>query len=214
VTGRAEQQRPVRSLRDEDAVQLFARRTGPARELAGQAGAVAAACHAMAVRFQQGGKLVVFGSGGPSTDAQHVAVEFVHPVIVGKRAFPAISLTTDVATVTGVAERDGMANIFAYQIGILATPTDIALGISADGNGSSVLGGLIAAKDKGLLTIALVGGRGGAIAASPAVDHLLTAGSSDPRVVKELQVTTYHVLWELVHGFFEQPGVLGPGVVA
>ncbi len=185
MTGRAEQQRPVRSLRDEDAVQLFARRTGPARELAGQAGAVAAACHAMAVRFQQGGKLVVFGSG-----------------------------TTDVATVTGVAECDGMANIFAYQIGILATPTDIALGISADGNGSSVLGGLIAAKDKGLLTIALVGGRGGAIAASPAVDHLLTAGSSDPRVVKELQVTTYHVLWELVHVFFEQPGVLGPGVVA
>jgi D-sedoheptulose 7-phosphate isomerase len=37
--------------------------------------------------------------------------------------------------------------------------------------------------------------------------------SDDPRVVKELQVTAYHVLWELVHVFFEQPGVLGPGVV-
>jgi D-sedoheptulose 7-phosphate isomerase len=65
----------------------------------------------------------------------------------------------------------------------------------------------------GLLTIALAGGSGGRVAASPAFDHLLIVASSDPRVVKELQVTTYHVLWELVHVFFEQPGVLGPEVV-
>jgi hypothetical protein len=36
------------------------------------------------------------------------------------------------------------------------------------------------------------------------------ARSEDPRVVKEIQVTTYHVLWELVHVFFERPGVLLP----
>src|ERR1019366_6819384 len=103
-------------------------------EFTEQAGRVAAASHAMAVRFHQGGKLVVFGSGGPSSDAQHVAVEFVHPVIVGKRALPAISLTSDMATVTGVAERAGMAGIFAHQIAILAEPADIALGISTDGD--------------------------------------------------------------------------------
>ena len=196
------------------AATAFGRRTAPASGLADQAGAVAEACHAMAVRFHRGGKLVVFGTGGPSTDAQHVAVEFVHPVIVGKRALPAISLTTDVATVTGIAAREGMAAIFAHQIRFLAAPEDIALGISADGNSESVLAGLAAAKNLGLLTIALAGGDGGAIAASPAVDHLLIAPSSDSRIVKELQVTTYHVLWELVHVFFEQPGVLDPGVVA
>ena len=65
-----------------------------------------------------------------------------------------------------------------------------------------------------MLTIALVGGEGGAIAASPAVDHLLAARSDDPRIVKEMHVTAYHVLWELVHVFFEQPGILAPGVVA
>jgi D-sedoheptulose 7-phosphate isomerase len=196
-----------------EAVALFGRRAGPVRDLAEQAGAVADACHAMALRFHQGGKLVVFGTGGPSTDAQHVAVEFVHPVIVGKRALPAISLTADVATVTGIAERDGMSAIFAHQLRYLAAPADIALGISADGNSASVLAGLTEAKDRGLLTIALAGGDGGAIAASPAVDHLLVARSADPQVVKELHVTTYHVLWELVHVFFEQPGVLAPGVV-
>ena len=77
----------------EDAAQAFERRDWPLRDLAGQAEAIAAACHAMAVRFHQGGKLLVFGTGSASTDAQHVAVEFVHPVIVGKRALPAISLS-------------------------------------------------------------------------------------------------------------------------
>jgi len=189
---------------------LFELRTDPARDLARQAGAVAGACHAMAIRFHRGGKLVVFGAGGSSTDAQHVAVEFVHPVIVGKRALPAISLTTDVATVTGIAERDGVDAIFAHQIRYLAGPADIALGICADGGSPSVLAGLRTARQLGLLTIALAGASGGAIAASRAADHLLTVASSDPRVVKELQVTTYHILWELVHVFFEQPGVLAP----
>jgi D-sedoheptulose 7-phosphate isomerase len=197
-----------------EARRLFELRSGPAEDLAGQADAVAAACHAMAVRFHRGGKLVVFGAGGASTDAQHVAVEFVHPVIVGKRALPAISLTTDVATVTGIAERDGVAAIFAHQIRYLADPADIALGLSADGNSVSVLAGLEAARERGLLTIALAGGDGGQFAASKVADHLIVTPSGDPRVVKELQVTAYHVLWELVHVFFEQPGVLGPGVVA
>jgi D-sedoheptulose 7-phosphate isomerase len=197
-----------------EASRLFELRSAPVRDLAEQADAVASACHAMAVRFHRGGKLVVFGTGGPSADAQHVAVEFVHPVIVGKRALPAISLTADVATVSGIAERDGVAAIFAHQIRYLADPADIALGISADGNSPSVLAGLEAARDLGLLTIALVGGDGGRIAASKAADHLLVAASADPRVVKEMHVTMYHVLWELVHVFFEQPGVLAPGVLA
>jgi D-sedoheptulose 7-phosphate isomerase len=197
-----------------EVTRLFELRSDPARDLARQAGAVAEACHAMAVRFHRGGRLIVFGTGGPSADAQHVAVEFVHPVIVGKRALPAISLTADAATVTGIAEREGIDAIFAHQVRYLADPADIALGISTDGDNGSVLAGLAMAKELGLLTIALVGGEGGRIAAAHAADHLLTAASDDPRVVKEMQVTTYHILWELVHVFFEQPGVLEPGVLA
>ncbi len=193
---------------------LFELRAAPTSLLAEQAVAIADACHAMAVRFHRGGKLIVFGTGGAAADAQHVAVEFVHPVIVGKRALPAISLTTDVATVTGVAEQDGVAAIFAHQLRYLAAPEDIALGISADGDNDSVRSGLAAARERGLLTVALAGGDGGAIARDRVAEHVLTAPASDPRIVKELQVTTYHVLWELVHVFFEQPGVLDPEVVA
>jgi D-sedoheptulose 7-phosphate isomerase len=196
-----------------EVTRLFELRSDPARDLAGQAAAVAEACHATAVRFHRGGRLIVFGTGGPSTDAQHVAVEFVHPVIVGKRALPALALTADVATVTGIAERSGFDAIFAHQLRYLADPADIALGISADGDSGSVLAGLVTARGLGLLTIALVGGDGGRIAAAHTTDHLLTVASDDPCVIKELQVTTYHVLWELVHVFFEQPGMLGPAVL-
>ena len=157
---------------------------------------------------------MVFGTGSSSTDALHVAVEFVHPVIMGKRALPAISLTADVATVTGIAEREGMGAIFAHQLRHLAVPADIALGLSADGNSESVLNGLLTAHGMGMLTIALAGAGGGVIGTSPAVDHVFVTTESDPRVVKEAQVTAYHVLWELVHVFFEQPGVLGPAVVS
>ena len=196
----------------DDALRAFARRSEPMGALAEQAEAVASACHAMAVRFHQGGKLMVFGTGAASTDAQHVAVEFVHPVIVGKRALPAISLTTDVATVTGLAEREGMDAIFSHQLRYLAAPGDIALGICATGHCGSVLAGLATARELGLLTIALTGRQGGS--GGPAADHVLVADSDDPRVVKEMHVTMYHLLWELVHVFLEQPGTLSPGVFA
>lgn len=191
----------------------FRRRSTPTTALASDAESVARACYDMAVRFHRGGKLVVFGNGGASTDAQHIAVEFVHPVIVGKRALPSISLTSDIATVTGVANREGFDEIFAHQLRYLGTAQDIALGVSSDGNCANVLRGLEQARELALLTIALTGGDGGVIARSPAVDHAFVAQSSDPLITKEVQVTTYHVLWELVHVFFEQPGLLGPEMV-
>lgn len=192
----------------------FARRDAPLQALLDEAEAVARACHSMAGRFHSGGTLIVFGNGGGSTDAQHVSVEFVHPVIVGKRALPAVSLTADVATMTGVAAKVGFSEVFAHQLRHLARPTDIALGLSVDGRCANVLRGLEQAHDLGLLTVALVGADGGLIARSSAVDHVLRADADDPRVVKEVHVTLYHILWELVHVFFEHPGVLDGEVVA
>ena len=54
---------------------------------------LAEACREMSERFLKGGRLLAFGRGPYATDAQHVSVEFVHPVIVGKRALPALDLS-------------------------------------------------------------------------------------------------------------------------
>ncbi|MBC6461886.1 SIS domain-containing protein [Actinomadura sp. HBU206391] len=193
---------------------LFGKREKPGRELADAAGAIAATCHSMAIRFHRGGRLFTFGNGGAATDAQHIAVEFVHPVIVGKQALPALSLTGDIATLTGVGAAAGFGDVFAHQLRYLAQAGDIALGVSPAGRCDNVLRGLEAAKESGLLTVALLGGDGGDIALSPAVDHALVVRSDDRRVVKEVHVTMYHVLWELVHVFFERPSVLAPGAVS
>jgi D-sedoheptulose 7-phosphate isomerase len=196
------------------AAELFERRVLPLYHLADEASKIAAACHAMAVRFHRGGTLVVFGNGTSSTDAQHVAVEFVHPVIMGKRALPAISLTADVATVTGIAGTEGFDEVFAHQLRHLGSAEDIALGVSPDGNCGSVLRGLAVAAELGMLTIGLVGGDGGRIASLPAAEHVVVAHSADPQVIKEVHVTAYHVLWELVHVFFQHPDLLEPRAVA
>jgi D-sedoheptulose 7-phosphate isomerase len=188
----------------------FARRVEPTKALGEDAEAVARACYDMALRFHRGGRLLCFGNGSAAADAAHIVVEFVHPVIVGKRALPAMSLANDAATLSGIACLGGVEDSFAAQLRLLGTADDIALGISADGQCANVARALEAARDMGLLTVALVGGDGGRIARIPRLDHVLIARSDDPRVVKEIHVTAYHVLWELVHVFFEQPGVLSP----
>jgi D-sedoheptulose 7-phosphate isomerase len=184
--------------------EAFDRRRVAGTALGADAEAVGAACEAVAGRFAAGGTLLVFGSGVGAADAAHVAVEFVHPVIVGKRALPALSLAADAATLTGHASRDP-ADMFAAQLRLLARPGDIALALSGDGRDPAVLRALSAAHQGGLLTVALVGGDGGALATDPALDHLLWVRSEDPQVVKEVHVTMYHLLWELVHVFLDQP---------
>jgi D-sedoheptulose 7-phosphate isomerase len=191
----------------------FQRRTEPTRALGQDAEAVGRACYDMALRFHRGGRLLCFGNGSAAADAAHIVVEFVHPVIMGKRALPAVSLANDAATLSGITRLGGFEDSFAAQLRLHAAADDIALGISADGNCPNVVRALRTAQDAGLLTVALVGGDGGQIARIEGLDHVLVARSDDPRVVKEIHVTAYHVLWELVHVFFEQPGVLAPSVL-
>jgi D-sedoheptulose 7-phosphate isomerase len=138
----------------------------------------------MAGRFARGGRLLAFGEGVAAADAAHVVVEFAHPVIVGKRALPALRLA-DPGT-----------------IGLFAEPADIALGIAAGGDDRRVARGLAAAAAAGLLTVALVGSAG-TVTALPGLDHVVAVPSDDPRIVREAHVTAYHVLWELVHVFLE-----------
>src|SRR5579872_3839925 len=130
---------------------------------AAEAGRIAEACWAMARRFHQGGRLLAFGNGAWATDAQHVAVEFVHPVIVGKRALPALALTNDSATLSGLMAGAGADMPFVRQLNVLARPQDIALGFSPDGHCTNVVAALKLARQMGLLTLGLTGGDGGVL---------------------------------------------------
>lgn len=150
---------------------------------------LAHACHELARAFARGGTLVAFGTGAAATDAAHVAVEFMHPVIVGKRALPALALTNDA---TGAARGSRLAGAGDVALAIAHGPPDPAVERFLDG-----------ARERGALTLVF-----GAAGSMPAADYAFAAASQDPQVVQEVHETAYHVLWELVHVFFEQPGLL------
>lgn len=177
----------------------------PEAFFAAEAERIAQCCWAMARRFHAGGRLLAFGNGPCATDAQHVAVEFVHPVIVGKRALPALALTNDSAALSGLHGGDGPD--FARMLAVLARPQDIAMGFSPDGRCANVLAALDAARRMGLLTLGLAGGDGGQFAHAE-LEFGFVVPSSDPLAVQETHETLYHVLWELVHVFFEHEGLL------
>ncbi len=179
----------------------------PKTFFAAEAEQIAQACWSMARRFHQGGRLLAFGSGSWATDAQHVAVEFVHPVIVGKRALPALALTNDSATLSGSLASRESHEFFSRQLQVLARSQDIALGFSQDGNDAAVLAALDVARRMGLLTLGLSGGEGGQIT-QMTVDFRFIVQANDPLVIQETHETLYHILWELVHIFFEHEGML------
>lgn len=172
-----------------------------------EASRIAEACWAMARRFHQGGRLLAFGNGAWATDAQHVSVEFVHPVIVGKRALPALALTNDSATISGFMSGNDALHSFARQLSVLARPQDIAIGYSPDGQSGNIAEALRTARQMGLLTLGLVGGDGGLIKQLQ-FDFCFIIPSRDPFVIQETHETLYHVLWELVHVYFEHEGLL------
>lgn len=192
--------------------EAFSRRRAPGEVLAAQSAAIARACLAVAERFREGGTLYAFGDGRSATDSQHVAVEFVHPVIVGKRALPALALTNDVASLTSLGAAKGRDSVFAEQLRVVSREGDLALGIGAT---ASVLAGLAQARSKGMLTLVLTDEHGSRVGAGLA-DHVLTAATDDLLVAKEVHVTMYHVLWELVHVLFDDRGDLGsqPGAAS
>lgn len=197
-----------------------ARRAGPGRALVEDAGLVVRAAIDMAARFRRGGRLLAFGAGAAATDAGHLAVEFTHPVIVGKRALPAISLANDASLVSGIAVSRGYGAVFSTQVRMLGRPEDVAVGFAVDDRCGDVLGAFAAARQLGMLTVALVDGAlvDGALVDGALVDrtlvdgtlvdHVLDARCADPRIAGEAHMTTYHLLWELVHVFLDDPGLL------
>jgi D-sedoheptulose 7-phosphate isomerase len=140
---------------------------------------LATACRAMSERFLQGGRLLAFGKGPYATDAQHVSVEFVHPVIVGKRALPALDLSI----------------LFGPWLATIARPEDIVMGFGPPHSDPDVEGSLEWAEAHGCMTFSLPGQKG---------SYNFAAVTSNAFMHQEMIEILYHTLWETVHVFFER----------
>ena len=158
---------------------LLARNAVAESFFAGESHRLAEKCREMSERFLLGGRLLAFGRGPYATDAQHVAVEFVHPVIVGKRALPALDLSAS----------------FSASLSTLLEKNDMVLGLGPPEGDAEVWEALDQAHRRGAMTFALPGAAG---------SYFISAASPDPFIHQEIVETLYHTLWETVHVFFER----------
>jgi D-sedoheptulose 7-phosphate isomerase len=137
-----------------------------------------AAASAIAEKFARGGRLYAFGAGPYATDAAHVAVEFVHPVIVGKRALPAL---------------DASAAPEAF-CAALTGPDDVAIGFAPPHGDARIESALRTASASGTYTVAWPG---------EAADYAVAAPCEDEHVHQEAFEMLGHALYETVHVFLE-----------
>ncbi|MGO9855342.1 MAG: HypC/HybG/HupF family hydrogenase formation chaperone [Acidimicrobiales bacterium] len=158
---------------------------------AGPAEDLASAALSLARRFAAGATMWCVAPEWPA-HARHVAVEFVHPVIVGKRALPAVSV-------------DGVGA--AESVRLLGRPGDVLLVVSTAGD--PVARDLVArAEAWGLTSLWL--GTGPRPDDGPRADHVVWLDGATPaRAARSGElVLLYHLLWELTHVVFEHPGLL------
>lgn len=172
---------------------------------------ILALSHQLARSFHHGGKLLVCGNGGSATDAQHIAVEFMHPITVGRKALPAICLTNDMAMVTAVANDVGFSDIFTRQIIALGREGDCLIGLSTSGNSDNLINGFATARKMKLTTVGFAGGDGGKMKEAheaSELDFCLTVPTSSIHRIQESHVALYHILWDMVHSFLQNRSLM------
>jgi len=161
---------------------------------------------ALAARFQEGGRLYTLGNGGSYSDAQHIAVEFQHPILEKRRALPALALATDAALLTAVGNDADFSQVFVRQIDLLARAEDAVLGLSTSGASANVNRALRRARERGLLTIGFAGRDGGAMV--DLCQFCFVVPSWSIHRIQETHTLLLHLLWDQVHVALGETDVL------
>ncbi|HYB94013.1 MAG TPA: SIS domain-containing protein [Vicinamibacterales bacterium] len=172
-------------------------------ELENHYDAIAAAADAIALRIKNGGTVLAFGNGGSATDANDFALDLAAPPH-GCRPIAAVSCASEAATMTAIANDIGYDAVFSRQIIAHGRAADIAFAISTSGGSANVIAGLIEARQRGLLTIALLGYDGGEILRRGLADHVMVVNSDQIPRIQEVQATAYHLLARLLVARLQQ----------
>ena len=143
-----------------------------------------------------GGKLVICGHGGSASDALHFAGEIVGRFIKERKAWSAVVLNADVATMTAIANDYGYDEVFARQAEGHVKPDDVFVGISTSGNSENVYRAMLKAKEIGAVAACLVGKDGGKIGRE--ADCSIIVPCNVTARIQECHINIIHILCELV----------------
>lgn len=166
---------------------------------------VTRAARLLAEAFASGRKLLICGNGGSAADAQHVAGEFVNQFLArGRRALPALALTTDGGVLTCIANDTGFERVFARQVEAFGGEGDVLLAITTSGNSPNIVAAAEVARARGMKVIGLLGRDGGRV--RPLCDLALVVASDDTQRVQETHNLIGHVLCHLVENILFPAG--------
>lgn len=160
------------------------------------------AAKAIIESYRKGGKMLILGNGGSAADAQHIVGELVHQFeIKGRKALPAIALSTNTSIMSAVGNDWGFERVFERQVEALATEKDVVLGISTSGNSVNVLKAIQMAKNKKAFTIALTGKDGGRL--KEVADLNIIIPSENTARIQEIHIAIGHILCSLIDEEFK-----------
>jgi D-sedoheptulose 7-phosphate isomerase len=183
---------------------------------------IAKAAEAIINSFRKGGKLLVCGNGGSSSDSDHIAGEmmkgFEHKRPLSEKlkndlikadkerglylsemlqqGLPAISLSAHNGLITAVANDNDPDLIYAQQVISYGNPGDILLALSTSGNSHNIVDAIVTARSKGLIVIGLTGETGGKI--GKMCDILINVPAKNTAFVQELHLPVYHTICRIV----------------
>ncbi|MGC8843911.1 MAG: D-sedoheptulose-7-phosphate isomerase [bacterium] len=146
--------------------------------------------------LKEGGKILLFGCGGSSADAQHISAELIGRFKKERSPLPALALTTNTSILTALSNDYSFDIVFARQVEALAAGRDIVIGISTSGKSKSVIEGIKMAKRKGAFTIALSGGDGGELARE--ADIAFIVPSTNTPLIQSIHLMIGHLLCEII----------------
>jgi D-sedoheptulose 7-phosphate isomerase len=147
--------------------------------------------------IDRGGTVLCFGNGGSATDATDFALD-LSASPKGHQRIPAVSLSSDAATVTAIANDIGVEALFSRQLIACGRRGDVAVAFSTSGGSSNIIAALNEARQRGLLTIAIVGYDGGEVLRRRLADHVVVVTSDQIPRVQEAHASIYHVMADLL----------------
>ena len=147
---------------------------------------------AVIAALSAGGRVYTFGNGGSSVDANHFAEELVGRFERERRPLPALSLASDAAAITCIANDYAFEEVFERQVRAFVREGDVAIAFSTSGRSPNVVRGLAAAREAGATTVLFGGGAGGP--AAEHADHALLVPSDSTARIQELHVLFLHCI--------------------
>jgi D-sedoheptulose 7-phosphate isomerase len=147
--------------------------------------------------IKKGNKLLFCGNGGSAADCQHLATEFMVRLShdVKRPAIGAIALTTDSSNITAGGNDIGFESIFARNVEGIGNKDDVLIGISTSGNSENIIKAVKKAKEKGIVTIGLLGKTGGKL--KNECDYSICVPSENVQRIQESHITVGHILCEI-----------------